>query len=268
MSEKKYPEKKSNTAPLVATVIVGLAAVAAVVMLLIMNNDTADPGGSSGLPSGTQVSFRPTQELVDECSVESHDLLQESYKIIRLFVTEGLPHEDEPYGNEPEDGIYTVNSKDYTSFEQIEALVKSVYIDSEAERILHNLDGNGLEVYKKREILVDAVYSDEASDSEASGTGETAETGETGETSSTNRPAYVKKTVLGINADFKPDESYKKAWETSRFVFDLKSESECALTIYLGADESTDLSAVDPGSILETSMRKQDGKWRLTKFVY
>lgn len=254
MSENNTPPKKSNTAPLIATLIVVAAAIAAVTMLIIMMNNTEEREGSSATPASSDTVFRPTQEFIEECSVESNELLQKSYKIIRLFITEGLPHYDEPYGNEPEDGIYTVNSKDYTSLEQIEQLVKSVYIESEAERILHNIDGNGFEVYKNREVFTDVVYTDEAS------------AGESGESS--DRPAYIKQTVLGINAEFEPDTSYEKPWESSRLEFVPISESECKLTIFLGAGEGTDLSAVDSSLILETAMKKQDGKWRLSKFVY
>ena len=49
-------------------------------------------------------------------------------------MTEGLYHEDEPYGNLPEDGYYTVNSTDYNSLEQIEELVRSVYAEDAAEQ--------------------------------------------------------------------------------------------------------------------------------------
>lgn len=253
MGESNNSGKKSNTAPLIATLIVVIAAIAAVITLIVISGNIGEQE-SSAPPSSSATVFRPTQEFIEECSIESNELLQNSYRIIRLFITEGLPHYDEPYGNEPEDGIYTVDSKEYTSLEQIEQFVKSVYVSSEAERILHNLDGNGFEVYKNREVFKDIVYTDEAS------------AGESGESS--DRPAYTKQTVLGINAEFKPDTSYEKSWESSRLEFVPISENECKLTIFLGADESTDLSAVDPASVLETSMVKQDGKWRLTKFVY
>lgn len=259
MSENRSKKNTQSNAPMIATIVVAVAAIAAVIALIAVLNAKQDSNASRS--DNSEASFRPTQELADECGIRAHDLVGKSYEIIKLFVTEGLPHFDEPYGNEPEDGIYTVNSAEYNSMEQIEALVKSVYVDAEAERILHNLDGNGLEIYKNREILTDAVYTDDAS-------GEISETGESSESSAESRPAYVKQTVLGISADFKPDTSYNKAWATSRIEVVPISETQCHLTIYLGADENTDLSAVAPGSILETAMVKRNGDWLLSVFVY
>lgn len=204
------------------------------------NGDRSTPSSDNWIPSDI---------LVEECRLAAHDLVGESYTIIRLFITEGLPHYDEPYGNEPEDGIYTVNSTDYTSLEQIEELVNSTYTQSEAQRILTNIDGNGMAVYKNREVSVDAVYTDEAS----------------GEATGEERPAYVIKTVLGIDAGFVPDADYDKDWSTCSIQVTPVSDDHCDLVIYLGG---ADPESADPGSVLNTAMTKTDGEWRLTEFVY
>lgn len=282
--------KKQSHAALISTIIVAVAAVAAVVVLLLLKNSN-----KTTLSDGTEITFRPSSQLVEECNNEAHDLISKSYDVIRLFVTEGLPHLDEPYGNDPEDGIYTVNSEKYTSLQQIEDLVKSVYTDEAADKILHNLDGNGLEVYKNREIYVEAEYTDDVSDSDSSVSSDatsevTTETSAAGSSetsaaadSNSNRPAFVKKTVLGISADFTPDTSRSALWSQLKILPTPISDTECALTIYLDSttdssaesDTGTSAASGDSGTsdsgndlVLETRMVKTNGQWRLTDFVY
>lgn len=257
MSENKS-KKSSSTAPLVATIVVALAAIALAVVAVVTL--TKDNKNNVVLPDGSVVStdFHPSDELVEECQYAAHDLVKNNYQIIRLFVTEGLPHYDEPYGNLPEDGIYTVNSTDYTSLSQIEELVKSVFVNSEAERILTNIDGNGLAVYKNREILADVV-DDAAADESAEESDISDET--------VSRPHYTTETVLGISADFKPDTEYSKDWSSCSIAVIPISENECQLTIYLGGYDSS-AGSVDPDTVLETQMVKVDGEWKLSVFVY
>ncbi len=134
MSEKNNGSKNSSkTSAVIGTVVVAALAVAAIVVLVMMNNK---PSVDQTLPDGTTVSYRASQELADECGERARELMSDNYKTIRLFITEGLPHKDEPYGNRPEDGYYTVNSEEFKLYEQLESFVKSVYTESEAERIL------------------------------------------------------------------------------------------------------------------------------------
>ena len=148
--------KKSTNIPLIATVIVAAAAaalaIAAVVMMLTQKPSQPQNSGGSVSSKVSDTSYL-TPEYREECEYAAHDLLNDSHEILRLFVTEGLHHEDEPYGNLPEDGYYTVNSTDYTSLEQIEDAVRAVYTADAAEQILTNADGNGLVVYANREQL-------------------------------------------------------------------------------------------------------------------
>lgn len=242
MSEKNT--KKQSAAPLIATIVVAALALAAVVVLIIILN--GKPAESN--PSSSDEIFLPTAEFEQECSYEAHDLVKDSYEIIRLFVTQGLPHLDEPYGNAPEDGIYTVNtekSRGYETYEGIENKVKSIYTDEAAEKILHDIDGKGFEVYKKRTILVDNLSPDE------------------------NAPRYKETTVLGINADFVADTTREKLWESCALAVLPTSENECNITIYLGGTgDSSDISEVSEDKILRTKMVKTDVGWRLTEFVY
>ena len=224
MSEKN--KKKQDNAALIATIVVAALALAAVIALIVIlsNKSSEKPVSSSN-----EV-FRPTAEFEQECSYEAHDLVKESYEIIRLFITQGLPHLDEPYGNAPEDGIYTVDtekSRGYSSYEDIEKKVKSVYTDEAAEKVMK------LDVYKKRKSL----YNDDV--------------------------------VLGIKADFKADTTREKLWENCALAVLPTSETECDITIYLDVSgDSFDTSDVSEDKILRTKMIKTDAGWRLTEFVY
>ncbi|MDE7193460.1 MAG: hypothetical protein K2O14_05765 [Oscillospiraceae bacterium] len=248
MSEKKYKENKSII-PLVSTIVIAvIAIVLAIVAMITLKKDK--PGNGSDPSQTISNNFVPSNELIEECTYAAHDLVRDNFSVIRLYITEGLAHYDEPYGNLPEDGIYTVNSTEYSSLEQIEEMLKSIYVNSEAERVLTNIDGNGRAVYVNREILVDAVYTDEA---------------ESGE----SRPLYTTETVLGISADFTPDTSYTKDWSTCNIAVLPKSETECELTIYLGGlTPDSEIDETNKDSVLETAMRKIDGEWRLAQFVY
>ncbi len=236
----------SSAVSLIATAIVAVLAIVLAVLAILSMNKNNPSAENSSVSSVVQPVFHPTQELVEECTYAAHDLVKESYDVVRLFVSEGLPHYDEPYGNAPEDGLYTVNSTDYSSLEDIEALVKSIFINSEAERIM------SMGVYKERRVLVDIVYDD--------ATSEPAATEEA-------RPLYEEQTVLGISADFVPDESANEGWESCSIAVLPKSETECELTIYLGGIDG-ETSDPDPDSVLETAMVKIDGAWKLAAFVY
>lgn len=241
MSEQK--NKKQNTASLVATIVVAVLAIAAVVAMIFVMN-----GGGKKQEISVSEDFRPTAEFEQECEYQAHDLVKGGFDVIRLFVTQGLPHKDEPYGNAPEDGVYTVDTEksgEYKELSDIEKKVKSVYTDEAAAKIMTDIDGKGFSVYKNRKILVDNDSSDE------------------------NAPRYKEETVLGINAQFKADAAREKLWESCSLAVLPVSETECEITIYLGGSgEASDLSSVDPSKILRTEMIKTDAGWRLTKFVY
>ena len=141
-------KKNQNIAPLIATVVIaGLACAAAIVaaVMILGGNKNGDDGSQPQSQTSAHDTSYLTQEYRDEAGLAAHDLLDDSHEILRLFVTEGLHHNDEPYGNLPEDGYYTVNNTDY-DLQKIQDLVHSVYVDDAAEKILTNIDGNGLTV--------------------------------------------------------------------------------------------------------------------------
>lgn len=248
-------KQNNSLIPLISTVVVAVLAIAVVIVAIIVisgdnGGTSADSGSSAGVSSSQP--FEPTQELVDECTYAAHDLVAGNYRILRLFVTEGLPHEDEPYGNLPEDGLYTVSSSEYKTLGVIEELVNSVFVEEEAVRVLGNIDGKGLAVYQNREKLVKV-------ENVADGTGEASEDG----------PGirYEKEYVLGISADFVPDTDYAKDWSSCRIAIVPRSETLCDLTVYLdGLDENT--VSANSESVLSMTMVKVEQEWRLEKFVY
>lgn len=282
MSEQKKGKKKAQTSAIIATIVAAVSAIAAMVVLLVILNKQHD---TPKLPDGTEITFKPTQEFADECGNVARELVADNYKVIRLFISEGLPHLDEPYGNRPEDGLYTVKSDRYSSLEEIETFVKSVYTEKEAQRILTQmpsdpaalLDGGNSEdtplvaVYGMREIYVDIPLDepDGTSGPEDGGAdipGD--ENNEDEEGSESSAPHYTKQSVLGINELFKPYTAYRKPWGSISIKVLPTSEEECHVTVYLGADKDVNLSSVEETDILETKMVKENGEWRLESLIY
>lgn len=237
--------KKSKT-PMIITIVAAVLAVTMVVILIIVmknkpnNEETSQDSG-----------FVVTDELVLECKYAVHELLTQNLEVLRLFVFEGIGHLDEPDGNIPEDGMYTVDldvSARYSSLEDIELLVRSVYTDEAAEQVLHNIDGNGLSVYQNRKIQVEADSEPENSESTSA--------------------AVTEKEVLGISADFKPDASGRELWSNPTLQLNPTSETVCEVTIYLGGvNDSTDISSISEDMIVRTLIIKGEDGWRFTEFV-
>lgn len=246
-------KQKESLAPLVSTIVVAVLAMAmAVVAILLLTGDKEpQQSTSNGGNSVVDTAFKPTQEFKDECRYAAHDLVADSYKVIRLFVTEGLEYESEPYGNLPEDGLYTVASSDYQTLEQIEEFVNSVYIDTEAQRVLTNADGKGLRVYQNREKLVKVEQTAESTSEATDGSVQ-----------------YTTEYVLGISADFVPLESYGKDWSDCSIAVTPITETECSIVVYFNGVTPDNYTEADADHILEMSMVKQADEWRLANFVY
>ncbi len=246
-------KQNNSLIPLISTIVVAvLAIVVVIVAIFVIAGDNSGASHVDGSSVASSQPFEPTQELVDECTYAAHDLVADSYRVLRLFVTEGLPHEDEPYGNLPEDGLYTVSSSEYKTLDQIEELVHSVFVEEEAVRVLGNIDGKGLAVYQNREKLVKVESANDGTE-------------EASEEASGIR--YEKEYVLGISADFAPNESYAKDWSSCRIAIIPRSETLCSLTVYLdGLDETT--ASANSESVLSMTMVKVEQDWRLEQFVY
>lgn len=225
-------ENKSNVS-LIVTIVVAVLAVAAIVILLVSMN-------KSGEPSEPDVpvipGFEATKELTDECIAAAQDLVGKNYEIIQLFVTEGLPLL-KVYGNEPEamGGYYQTNSTKYTEVSQIEAVVKSVYTDSEANRIMTSFEVNTpggtkkkIEIYKQCSV---------------------------------NGAEF-----FGQSEEFAAQADYKTDWSSCYVEIDPHSETECGITVYLDGVTS-ETAAAHADSVRKTVMTKTSDGWRLTGFL-
>lgn len=231
MSEKKYPTKKIDIS-LILTVVVAVAAVAALIALLMLKGDNKAQGASS---NDSNVSLNAQQQLANECGENAQELIKKNYEVIKLFVTQGLPHVNEPYGNTPETGYFEADSSEYKTFEQLETFVKSVYTAKEAERILTQMPadpsttgGDLIAVYAVRKSLRDGSAA------------------------------------LGISEKFKPNTNYNKNWSSISIKAVPTSEEECNITVYLGDDASS----VSDSDIFNSKMVKENGEWRLSEMMY
>ncbi len=141
----------NNTAAIVATAIVAVLAICAAFFAVIkLTEAPAEPAQTTTLaPDVIPTDFEPTEELVNEIKDAASAKLTSNFEVLKLYMTRGLSYEAEPYNNKPEDGYYTVSDSTYTSYAQIEALVKGTFSAEEAERILTDCNGKGA-VYKDR----------------------------------------------------------------------------------------------------------------------
>lgn len=288
MSEQNKGKRTSSTSTIVATAIVALAAIAAIVVLIVMSKKADE--GQTDLQNSLMVESAGGQAFIDECGEHAQALVAGNYRIVRLYISEGMSYRAEPYGNRPEGGYYAAVSDEFKTYEDIDNYVRSIFVQEEAERILFEMpydpkDEYGSEdgpsnttlrrfvpIYSPR---VDYVDAEEASEVTSEDTVSRvpdvvvpSESGDSDASSSPSAPAYVKKYVLGIHEDFKPYTDYKKPWGSISIKILPVSEEECDITIYLGADKDVDLSSVEESDILKTKMVKENGEWRLTKLVF
>lgn len=220
-------KKQESLVATVATALVALAAIAAVAIGVILMNKNDDAPESVPNPI--------SEALVDECSKAANELIQKNYTVLKLYAIEGLPYKT-VYGNSSEDGYYSVDDAEYKHFSQIEELVRSVYVEDEAQRVLTRypvkVDGGtkDVQVYKEHKDPVDG--SD----------------------------------CLGIIEGFTPDADYSRDWSECVVKISPKSETECELTVF--ADGCTEEEAQSrPESVLTAKMVKQDGRWLMSEML-
>lgn len=150
--------KYSESTPLYIALLSAGAAAAVIVFLLVFS---ALGGGEGSLipvrPAETETAettpapdvYVPDDALSEEMKDEATRLIQQNYEVLKLYYTRGLPHLDEPYGNRPEDGYYTVDDSEYTAISQLESLVDSTYVTEQAATVKHNSLGYGA-IYRER----------------------------------------------------------------------------------------------------------------------
>ena len=147
-------------------IILGIAAVLAIavacVVLFILSNGklsfasvkpaetTASTTSAAAVTTEPEdVGYQPDEELKEEMRDAATKLISTNYTVLRLYYIKGLSHKDEPYGNTPEDGYYTVDSEDYTSLDQLEDIVDSTYTKDFAKTVKTDPLGYG-PIYKTR----------------------------------------------------------------------------------------------------------------------
>lgn len=131
--------------------------VAAVVTFILVLNNTAQETSPAPAPSVSASqsesvnpdAYVPDEQTSEEMKDAAIELLSGNYEVLKLFYTRGLEHEDEPYGNAPEDGYYTVSDSEYTSLDQLKELVNSIFIGEQAKITLENSLGYGA-IYSER----------------------------------------------------------------------------------------------------------------------
>lgn len=188
----------NNTTATIITVIVALLAACAVFFLVW----TA--GNQNQQEQEIQQEYVPTEEVADEMKQEATDLLKSNYEVLKLFYTKGTSYEKEPYGNLPEDGFYTCADESYKTYADLEAFVKSVYVEEEAERMLTSARSDG------------AVYGDD------------------------NGVLGISESYIDENGFIAEDYSY--SWANPTFTIDPKSDNECALVIVIKDSNGNDVT--------------------------
>lgn len=221
--------KAESVASLVITAVIALAAIAAVIVLVVILKGNKQASESEALQQQQQ---QQNTLLLNECAQAANSLVQGNYSVLKLFVTEGLEYTT-IYGNPAEDGYHSVDDEVYKHYTQIEELVKSVYVESEAERILTRFPvatesgTRDMQVYTEHKDSVDGEMK------------------------------------LGINENFVPDESYNKDWSKCSVQVHPENDLECTLTVILDGYTESDADT-HPQSVVSAKMVKQNGEWRLS----
>ncbi len=142
----KYPESTPLYAALLSIGAVAAIAVFAVVLALnpvAEKPDNDEPMQTSVSTTAAPQGYEADAELAEEMKDEAQALVTKNYEILSLYYIHGTDHKDEPYGNAPEDGYYTVKDDTYSSIEQLEALVDSTFLTEQAETVKSNSLGYG-----------------------------------------------------------------------------------------------------------------------------
>lgn len=236
MKYKPFTEvlmSKKNTAATIATIIVAVLAIATTLLLLYLT--------SQQQIQETSYTFVPSAEVEEEMNINASALIKNNCEVFRIYLQYGLPHQEEPYGNLPEDGYYTVISDNYKTMADIEKLVNETFIEKEAKRILTNINGDDI-----------AVYAEETDDDGNKGIG-------------------LDMNMVDENGRFKAIE-YDYSWANAKLTPYPKSNTECDIVIELNPlnSASADGSSSADGETkqITANMVKANGQWRLQKLTY
>lgn len=159
----KLKGKYSESSVLHAIILAAAAVVSVAVFFVVLNitgsevpkielpsAETTTTAASSTEAPEEDTGYKADKDLVNEMFDAAEGLIYGNYTVLRLYYTKGLSHEDEPYGNEPEDGYYTVASDDYSSIDQLNEIVDKTYTKDQANEIKTDPLGYGA-IYKTRD---------------------------------------------------------------------------------------------------------------------
>lgn len=138
----------NNKPAFIATVIVALVAVA--VAVFAFWKIAQDKQETDLMQTDKNATYIPTEEISEEMKDAAELLIRNNYAVVKLYYTRGLPHEEEPYGNRPEGGVYFVDSQEYKTLDDVQKILDETFFEEEASRIKSDPHGYG-PVYLERE---------------------------------------------------------------------------------------------------------------------
>lgn len=228
---------KKNLIPTIATIAVAFIAltVAVAAVFLVINK-------SNGETTPTPITY--TDEELESMRTSASRLINKNLKVLSLYLTNGLNHEDEPYGNAPADNVYNVSSTyaeldnilygdegtsgtGNATFAQIEDFLYKTYTKTEAERVRDNADGTGTPVYSDRNGR------------------------------------------LGIKSDFKKIK-YETSWDKASLIITPISHEKCEIVVLLNGETSENYEAgtYNKDNVRLVNMVSTANGWRLEAFIY
>lgn len=147
----KYPESTPLYAGFLSAGVVAAVAAFIIVMNVAPASEKVDktPETTTTTTAAQPVGFEVDDALAEEMKDAAQELVANNYEVLSLYYIHGMDHKDEPYGNTPEDGYYTVDSDEYISLAQLEELVDSTFLADQARTVKSNPLSYG-PIYKER----------------------------------------------------------------------------------------------------------------------
>ncbi len=147
----KYPESTPLYVGFLSAGVVAAIAAFIIVMNVAPASEKVDktPETTTTTTAAQPVGFEVDDALAEEMKDAAQELVANNYEILSLYYIHGMDHKEEPYGNTPEDGYYTVDSDEYTSLAQLEELVDSTFLSDQARTVKSNPLSYG-PIYKER----------------------------------------------------------------------------------------------------------------------
>lgn len=194
MSENK---QKVSTSSLIITIVAALLAIAALIFLMITMSKAEEKESENAKNTVTEAATM--DPVLQSAELALTDLINNNLKAYSYF-TVGMSIEEEPYGNKPEDGLYTCNESSYKTFEDFSKFIRSIYTDQTAAKLLSNPFGNG------------PIYADRK--------------GRLG--------------ISADFMDGNPTDKSLLVWDNGKYTFTLVSETECKIDITLKDKDGKD----------------------------